>query len=131
MIPMIRTSTAVKGESMMRTGSIFCGLAVAGLVAFVVSASAAEDKEQHVAMDRLPPRVKATLEKERAGGTIDEVEKETEGSKTFYEAEIVKNGHESYIHVSEDGKVLKRETEADERKAEGVETEEHGERHHK
>ena len=115
---------------MMRTGSIFCGLAVAGLFVFVVSTSAAEDKEQHVSMDQLPAAVKATLEKESTGGKIGEVEKETERGKTFYEAEIVKNGHESYIHVSGDGKVLKRETEADERKAEGVEKEEHGERHH-
>jgi hypothetical protein len=116
---------------MMKTGSMICGLAVAGFFAFVVSASAAEDKEQHISMDQLPPAVKATLEKESAGGKVDEVEKETEGGKTFYEAEIVKKGHESYIHISEDGKVLKRETEAAERKAEGVEKEEHGERHHK
>ena len=111
---------------MMRTDSIACGLAVAGLFVFVVSTSAAEAKEQRVPMNQLPPMVKATLEKESAGGKIDEVEKETEGGKTFYEAEIVKNGHESYIHVSEDGKVLKRETAADERKAEGVEKEKHG-----
>jgi hypothetical protein len=116
---------------MMRTGSIFCGLAVAGLFVIVVSASAAEDKEQRVSMDQLPPAVKATLDRESAGGKVDEIEKETEGGKTFYEAEIVKNGHESYIHVSEDGKVLKRETAADERKAEGVEKEEHGQRHYK
>ena len=116
---------------MIRTGSIFCGLSVAGLFAFVVGASAAEHKEQHVSMDQLPPTVKAALEKESADGKIGEVEKETESGKTFYEAEIVKNGHEWSIHVSEDGKVLKRETAADERKAEGIETEEHGERHHK
>ena len=115
---------------MMKTGNSFCGLAVAGLFVFVVSAPAAEKKEQHVSLDKLPHAVKATLEKESAGGKIDEVEKETARGKTFYEAEIVKNGHESYIHVAEDGKVLKRETEADERKAEGVEKEEHGERHY-
>ena len=80
-------------------------------------------------MDQLPAAVRATIEKESAGGKVDEVEKETEHGQTFYEAEIVKNGHESYIHVAEDGKVLKRETEAQERKAEGAEKEEKGEHH--
>jgi hypothetical protein len=32
--------------------------------------------------------------------------------------EVVMNGRESYVHVAENGKVLKRETAAQERKAE-------------
>jgi len=51
-----------------------------------------------------------------------------EGGKTFYEAEIVKDGREPYIHVSQRGKVLKRETAKQEWKAEGAEKEEHGAR---
>lgn len=95
------------------------------LIALPLTSWSAEKKEQHVTMDQLPPAARATIEKESAGAKVEEIEQETEGGKTFYEAEIVKNGHESYIHVSPDGKVLKRETEAQERKAEGAEKGEH------
>jgi hypothetical protein len=104
-------------------------LFVAALFALPLAGWAAEKKkgETHLAMDQLPASVRATIEKESAGGKVEEVEKETEHGATFYEAEIVKNGKESYVHVSPDGKVLKRETEAQERKAEGAEKEEKGE----
>lgn len=98
-----------------------------GLLALPLTGWSAEKKEQHVTMDQLPPAARATIEKESAGAKVEEIEQETEGGKTFYEAETVKNGRESYIHVSADGKVLKRETEAQERKAEGPEKEEKGE----
>lgn len=109
----------------MKTVSLF----VAALLAFPLAGLAAEKKkaETHVKMDQLPAAVRATIEKEAAGGKVEEVEKETEHGATFYEAEIVKKGKESYVHVAEDGKVLKRETEAQERKAEGSEKEEKGE----
>ena len=85
----------------------------------------AEKHEEHLTMTQVPAPVKATVDKESAGGKVDEIEKETEHGRTFYEAEIVKKGKTSYIHVAEDGKVLKRETAAAERKAEGAEREEH------
>ena len=98
---------------------------VASLVfTFTPVAHSAERKKTHLTMDQLPPAVKATIEKESKGGKVEEVEKETEGGKMFYEAEIVKNGRESYLHVSTDGKVLKRETKEQEEKAEPGETEE-------
>jgi hypothetical protein len=85
----------------------------------------AEKHEEHLTMTQVPAPVKATIDKESAGGKVDEIEKETEHGRTFYEAEIVKKGKTAYIHVAEDGKVLKRETAAAERKAEGAEREEH------
>ena len=104
-------------------------LSVAALLVFPLAGWAAEKGEAHLKMDDLPPAVKATVQKESAGAKVEEIEKETEGGKTFYEVEIVRKGHESYVHVSPEGKVLKRETAAQERKAEGAEKEEHGERH--
>jgi hypothetical protein len=104
-------------------------LIVAALLAFPpVAWSAGKKGETHLTMDQLPAAVKATIEKESAGAKVEEIEKETEGGKTFYEAEIVKDGRESYIHVSQRGKVLKRETAKQERKVEGAEKEEPGAR---
>jgi len=108
-------------------------LLVATFLLLPLTAWAAEKEkaETHVTMDQLPVAAKATIEKESAGAKVEEIEKETEGGKTFYEAEIIKNGRESFIHVSEDGKVLKRETEAQERRSEPGEREEKGESHHR
>jgi hypothetical protein len=103
-------------------------LSLAALLVLPLAGWSAEKGGTHLKIDELPAVVKATIEKESAGAKVEEIEKETEGGKTFYEAEIVKNGHRSYIHVSPDGKVLKRETAAQERKAEGAEKEGH-ERH--
>ena len=87
-----------------------------------VAWSAGTKSETHLTMDQLPAAVKATIEKESKGATVEEIEQETEGGKTFYEAEIVKNGRHSFVHVSSRGKVLKRESAKQERKAEGAET---------
>jgi hypothetical protein len=100
-------------------------LAAAVVLALSPAVWSAEKQEEHLTMTQVPAPVKATIDKESAGGKVDEIEKETEHGRTFYEAEIVKNGKTSYIHVSDDGKVLKRETVAAERKAEGAEKEEH------
>ncbi len=94
---------------------------LSGVLLGVPVAWTAEKKEAAITMDQLPPAVKTTIEKESAGAKVDEIEKETEAGKTFYEVEIVKNGRESYLHVAENGKVLKRESAAQERKAEGAE----------
>jgi len=84
-------------------------------LAFTPTARATENPlEQKVTkfkLDQLPPAVRATIEKESAGGKVEEIEKETENGKTFYDVEIEKNGHESSVHVSEDGKVLARHAE--------------------
>jgi uncharacterized membrane protein YkoI len=68
-----------------------------------------EREEQQISMDQVPAAVKATLEREAKGGTLGSVMQETEKGKTFYEAEIDKNGKKSYVHVAPDGKVLKHE----------------------
>src|SRR5689334_13967779 len=91
-------------------------IAAAALLALPIGAFA---KEQHLTLDQVPAPVRATIEKESAGGKVGEIEKEGARGRTFYEAEIVKDGKESYLHVAPNGKVLKRETAEEERKAEG------------
>ena len=75
-----------------------------------LAAGSAPREEQKMSLDQVPAAVKATLEKEAKGGTIGEVSKETEKGKTFYEAQITRDGKDRYVHVREDGKVLKRES---------------------
>src|SRR5262252_8722390 len=84
--------------------------------AFPLAAWSAGKPEEHLSVDQLPAPVKATIDKESAGGTLGEIEKETEHGRTFYEAEITKNGKASYVHVAQDGKLLKRERAAEERR---------------
>jgi hypothetical protein len=93
-------------------------LSMVALLALPLAGWSAEKGETHLTMDQLPAPVKAAVEKESAGGKVGEVEKETHRGKTFYEAQITKDGRESYVHVSPEGKVLKRETAAEERREE-------------
>lgn len=91
--------------------AIAVALAMALGTAWAPAASATGKDEQKVSLDQVPAAVKAALEKEAKGGTIGEVTKETEKGKTFYEAQITKkNGKNMFVHVREDGKVLKRES---------------------
>ncbi len=69
----------------------------------------------------IPAAGGSTVEKESKGGRVGEIEKEGSGKSTYYEAEIKKGGKESYVHVAESGKVLRRETPAQERRSEGTE----------
>ena len=64
--------------------------------------------EQKMSLDQVPPAVKATLEKEAKGGAIGDIVKEMQKGKLSYEAHITRDGKDMYVHVREDGKVLKR-----------------------
>src|SRR5690242_3588425 len=101
----------------MRTPRIVAGLC-GGLLVLPVAAWSAERHEARLSLDEVPAAVKSTIEKETAGAKLGEIEKETEHGQTFYEAEFTKNGHTSYVHVAENGKVTKRETAAQERRSE-------------
>ena len=79
---------------------------------------------QKMSLDQLPAPVKATLEKEAKGGTVGDVtmEKDKKG-RSYYEAEIhTPKGKDRYVHVSEAGKVLKRESERKEARERTKET---------
>jgi uncharacterized membrane protein YkoI len=94
--------------------SMAAALVFAGAAAPTVYAAGKTERTetQKMSMEQLPAPVKATLEKEAKGGTVGDVsmEKDSKG-RTYYEAEIhTPKGKDRYVHVSEDGKVLKRES---------------------
>ena len=71
-----------------------------------------ESNEVTVTIDQLPAPVRQTIETQSAGGKIHEIEKETEGGKTIYEAEVkMTDGKEYEISVAEDGKLISKEQE--------------------
>lgn len=84
---------------------------------------AGEEKEEKVSFDQLPRAVQESIQKETAGGEIEEIEKVVEGGKTVYEAEFTTDGKEFELTVAEDGEVLGLEEE----KEEGEEQDEEGE----
>lgn len=86
----------------------------------------AEENEQKVTLDQTPAAVQETIKRETAGGSIQEIEKETEDGKTVFEAEFTKDGKEFELKVAEDGKVLGVEEEGkDEDEAEAEKDEEY------
>ena len=95
-------------------------LATAALV-FMGSLAPLYAAEQTVSMDQLPAPVKATIEREAKGGSVARVTQDTEKGKTYYEVEIQKDGKDRYVHVSPEGKVLKRENAKKEAREEGKE----------
>ena len=88
-------------------------LVVSGLalcIAGVVTQQAIQG-EREVAIDEVPPAVKATLLAQAQGGVINEIEMDTEDGQIVYEAEVVIDGREVDIEVAADGTFLG--TEAD------------------
>jgi hypothetical protein len=74
-----------------------------------------EHEEEGIEVKRsdVPAAVMATIEREAAGGTIGDIEREIEDGATVYTAEVTLNGEEWEIEVAEDGKLLGKELEAD------------------
>ena len=70
-----------------------------------------EENEVAVTMNDVPPAVRATLERESAGGKVTEVEKELKKGKTVYSADMEINGVAWDIVVAEDGTVISKEKE--------------------
>lgn len=70
-----------------------------------------EEGEKEISLDEVPAAVKATILKEAGGKKIKEVEVETRGGKTTYEAEWTVGGKDIEIKVAPDGKLLSKETE--------------------
>ena len=100
------------------TAAMFAASVLAGPALFVPGTANAGDKaakaavkdEKPISMDQLPAPVKTALEKEAKGATIGQVTQETEKGKMAYEAEISKDGKQRYVTVSQEGKILKRES---------------------
>jgi hypothetical protein len=68
-------------------------------------------KEVAVTMNEVPPAVRATLDREAAGGKVTEIEKEMKKGHTVYSADLLVHGEAWDITVAEDGTVVSKERE--------------------
>jgi uncharacterized membrane protein YkoI len=84
---------------------------LAGLVLCIgaVATKQTAEQEKAVSIDQVPEAVKATILAEAKGGTIGEIEMETENGQTAYEAEVTIDGQKVEIKVADDGKLLGKE----------------------
>jgi hypothetical protein len=78
-----------------------------------------EKDEVKVPLDQVPAAVKATFARESDGAEVKEVEKETEDGKAAYETKVSIKGKEYEIKVAEDGTLLKKKLEDDEKDEHG------------
>jgi len=74
-----------------------------------------EDDEQVISLSDVPAAVQKTFNDEAAGGKIVRVEKE----ESNFEAVIEKNGKQTGVEVSADGKVVSRHDQSKEHKEKG------------
>jgi len=92
---------------LLATSIIFSAIALSGCA----SHGDHDDNEMAVAMSDVPPAVRATLERESAGGKVTEIEKEVKNGKSVYSADMTVNGVAWDIQVAEDGTVISKERE--------------------
>src|SRR5262245_13006230 len=92
-------------------GGLIAALAF-GPVGLIARAHASDekkgDREQKVRLDQVPAPVKATIEREGAGGQITEISQGTQRGQTAYEVKIAKDGQTSKVYVGADGTLLQR-----------------------
>ena len=69
-------------------------------------AAAGPVKEVRVTLDSLPSNVRRTLAREATGGKVLEVERQTRGSTTLYEADVRLDGATYEVLIAADGKLL-------------------------
>jgi len=67
-----------------------------------------EQHEQNVSLDQVPPPVKATIERESAGGQVTVISQTTERGEAAYAVKIAKGGQNMTMYVKSDGTVLER-----------------------
>ena len=77
------------------------------LLSAFVGAGCAMFMENEISLDKVPAAAKAAIEKETAGATIREIEKEKHHGKVSYEVEYVKDGRKVEVRFAEDGSVMK------------------------
>ena len=91
--------------------AVVIGLAIIGALVYAgMGRGEKEQKDenkQKVAMTELPAAVQKTIQDNVGGGTITQTAKETEGGRTYYDAEVQKSGGEKVeIKVAEDGSLI-------------------------
>ena len=80
---------------------------VAGIaVAIGITTSALTAAEKKIQRSDLPPAVEKTVAEQGRGATIRGFTQETENGATYYEAELVVNGHSKDVLMDKDGKIV-------------------------
>ena len=82
--------------------NLFIALAASGLLL----AGSASAQEKKIKRSDLPPAVEKTVAAESTGATIKGFSTEKEKGETFYEAEMMVNGHSKDVLISADGTVV-------------------------
>ncbi|HEY1471239.1 MAG TPA: hypothetical protein VGF61_19510 [Candidatus Acidoferrum sp.] len=89
----------------MKSGIVIIG---AGVLCVVAAAGA---QEKQIKRSDLPPAVEKTVAAQSAGADVRGFSKEKEHGQTFYEAEMMVNGHSKDILIDEKGNVVEVEEE--------------------
>ncbi|CAG1007307.1 hypothetical protein PHYC_03414 [Phycisphaerales bacterium] len=71
-----------------------------------------EPGEVKVQLAETPAAVRTTIERELAGGELEDIAKEERDGRTVYETDIVRDGREWEVVVAEDGKVISKKQES-------------------
>jgi hypothetical protein len=82
--------------------NLFVALAASGLL--LAGTSSAQEKK--IKRSDLPPAVEKTVAAESTGATIKGFSTEKEKGETFYEAEMMVNGHSKDVLIAVDGTVV-------------------------
>jgi hypothetical protein len=76
------------------------------LAAVLVFAGLAIAQEKKIKRSDLPPAVEKTVAAQSAGATVKGFSKETEKGQTYYEAEMIVNGHTKDILIDTNGAIV-------------------------
>ena len=75
-------------------------------------------QEEGISLDQVPAAVKATLLSQ--GGTIEEIEMETENGRTIYEADVLIDGQKTEVKVAANGSLIGKEADDEDNDEEGA-----------
>src|SRR5260221_10054185 len=98
----------------MNTKATRAMILTAGLL-FAVLASSQEKK---IKRSDLPPAVEKTVAAQSAGATVKGISKENEKGQTYYEAEMIVNGHTKDIQIDTSGAIVEVEERSEEHTSE-------------
>jgi uncharacterized membrane protein YkoI len=94
----------------MRTMRWLSVMSMVGLVAFVVGLRA-DDKAEKITPDKLPQKIKDTVQARLPGAEIISAEKEKEEGKVVYDLELKHEGRKYEMDILEDGTLVEIEKE--------------------
>src|ERR1700675_1646876 len=80
-------------------------------VGALLMATSAVAQEKKIKRSDLPPAVEKTVAAQSAGATVKGFSKETEKGQTYYEEEMIVNGHTKDILIDTDGAIVEVEEE--------------------